>query len=81
MESKRTKLRGLPPAQQPRDVPPKVIKKSLLTIAKHEEKPRLLVMEGRWKINNETRLPIPGHKLVIPKLLGFFQIVEMDKLV
>ena len=33
LRSKCTKQRGLLPAQQPRDVPPKVIKKSLPTVA------------------------------------------------
>ena len=74
-------MRGLPPAQQPRDVSPKVIRKSLPTIARNEEKLGLPVTEGRWKINDETGLPIPGHKLVIPKLLEFFQMVEIDELV
>ena len=81
MGGKRTKLRGLPPAQQPKDIPPKVIKKSLPTIARHEEKPRLPITEGRWKINDEARLSILGYKLIISKLLGFFQTVEMDELV
>ena len=52
MEGKRTKLRGLPLAQQPRDVPPKVVRKSLPTMARHEEKPRLPITEGQWKIND-----------------------------
>ena len=81
MGSERTKMRGLPPTQQPRDISLKVIRKSLPTIARNEEKPRLPVTEGRWKINDETGLPIPGHKLVIPKLLEFFQMVEIDNLV
>ena len=81
MGGKCTKLRGLPSAQQPRDTPPKVIRKSLPTIARHEEKPRLPITEGRWKINDEVRLSIPGYKLVISKLLGLFQMVEMDELV
>ena len=81
MGGKRTKLRGLPPAQQPRDVPQKVIKKCLPTIARHEEKPRLPITEGRWKINDEARLSILGYKLIISKLLGFFQMIEMDKLI
>ena len=81
MGGKHTKLRGFPPAQQPRDVPPKVIRKSLPTISRHEEKPRLPITEGRWKINDEARLSILGYKLVIPKLLGFFQMVKMDELV
>ena len=81
MGSERTKMRGLPPAQQPKDVLPKVIRNSFPTITRNEEKPRLLVTEGRWKINDETGLPIPGHKLVIPKLLEFFQMVEIDELV
>ena len=72
LKSKRTKQRGLPPAQQPRDVPSKVIKKCLPIVARHKKISGLPVMEGRRKISDETRLSIPRDELVIPKLLGFF---------
>ena len=81
MRSKRTKQRGLPPAQQPRDVPPKVIRKSLPTIARYKKISRLLITKGRQKINNETRLSILRYELIIPKLLGLFQTIKVDELV
>ena len=81
MKSKHTKQRGLPSAQQPRDVPPKVIRKSLPTVARHKKISGLLVTEGRRKISDEMRLSIPRDELVIPKLLGFFQTIKVDELV
>ena len=81
MKSKRTKQRGLPLAQQPRDVPPKVIRKCLPTVARHKKIFGLPVTEGQQKISDETRLSIPRDELVIPKLLGFFQTIKVDKLV
>ena len=79
MRSKCTKQRGLPPAQQPRDVPPKVIRKSLPIVARDKEISRLLVTEGRRKISDETRLSIPRYKLIVSKLLELFQTIKMDK--
>ena len=55
LRSKHTKQRGLPPTQQPRDVPPKVIKKSLPTVTRYKKISGLLVTEGRRKISNKTR--------------------------
>ena len=81
MGGKCTKLRGLPPTQQPRDVPPKAVRKGLPTITRHEEISRLSIMEGQWEVDNETRLSIPWHELIIPKLLGLFQVVKVDKLI
>ena len=54
MSSKHTKQRDLPPVQQPRDVPPKVIRKSLPTVARHKEISRFLVTEGQRKISDKT---------------------------
>jgi len=81
MGSKSTKLKGLLLMQQPRDVPPKVIRKGLPTITRHKEIPRLPITEGRWEVDNETRLSILGHELIIPKLLGLFLVVEVDELI
>ena len=81
MKSKRTKQRGLPPAQQPRDVPPKFIRKCLPTVAQHEKIYGLPVTEGQRKISDESRLSIPRDELVIPKLHGFFQMIKVDELV
>ena len=81
LKSKRTKQRGLPLTQQPRDVPPKVIRKCLLTVAQHEKISGLPVIEGRRKISDETRLSVLGDELVIPKLSGFFQTIKVDELV
>ena len=68
---KLTKLRGLPLTQQPRDIPPKVIKKSLPTISRYKEISRLPVTEGRREIDDETRPFILGHKLIVAELFGF----------
>ena len=38
-------------------------------------------MEGQWEVDNETRLSIPWHELIIPKLLGLFQAVKVDELI
>ena len=81
MRSKRTKQRGLPSAQQSRDVPPTVIRKSLPTVARYKKISGLPVTEGRRKISDKTRLSIPRYELVIPKLLGLFQTIKVDELV
>ena len=72
MGGKCTKLKGLPSMQQPMDVPSKVVKQCLPTITRHEEIPRLPITEGRWEVDNEMRLSIPGYELIVPKLLGLF---------
>ena len=38
-------------------------------------------MGGQWKVDNETRLSILGHELIIPKLLRRFQVVKVDELI
>ena len=81
MRSKRTKQRGLPPAQQPKDVHLKVIRKSLQTVARYKKISGLPVTEGRRKISDETRLSIPRYEFIIPKLLGLFQTIKVDELV
>ena len=72
LKSKHTNMRGLPPAQQPRDIPPKVIGQSLPTIARNKEVSGLPITEGRGKINYKTGAPVPGNELIIPKFLRFF---------
>ena len=81
MRSKCTKQRGLPSAQQPRDVPPKVIRKSLPTVAWHKEISGFPVTEGRRKIGDKTWLSIPRYELIISKLLVLFQTIKMDELI
>ena len=72
MQGKCTKLKGLPPMRQPRDIPPKVVKKGLLTVTRHKEVPTLPVTEGRRQIDDESRPSIPRHELIVTKLLGLF---------
>ena len=80
MRSKCTKQRGLPLVQQPRDVPLKVIRKSLPTIARYKKISRLLVTKGRQKIGDKTRLSILRYELIISKLLRLFQTIKVDDL-
>ena len=47
IRSERTKLRNLPPTQQPRDIPPKIVRKGLPTITGHEKVPRFPIREGQ----------------------------------
>ena len=81
MQSKRTKYGGLPPTQQPREIPPEVIKKGLPTVTWHEKVPWLPITEGWRQIGDEPRPSIPRHKLIITKLLGLFKTVKVDELV
>ena len=70
MRGKCTKLKGLPPTQQPRDILPEVVKEGLPIVTWHKEVPRLLVREGQRQIDDEPRPSIPGHELIVTKLLG-----------
>ena len=81
MQSKHTKYGGLPPTQQPREIPPEVIKKDLPTVTWHEKVPWLPITEGWRQIGDEPRPSIPRHKLIITKLLGLFKTVKVDELV
>lgn len=81
VRGKRTKLRGFPLTQQPRNIPPKVVKMGLPTITRHNEISRLLIVEGRREIDDKSRPSIPRHELIIPKLFGFFQMVKVDGLI
>ena len=72
MQSKRTKYKGLPLTQQPRDIPPEVVKEGLPIVTRHKKVPRLPITEGRKQIGDKPRPSIPRHELIITKLLGLF---------
>ena len=72
MQGKRTKSRGFPPTQQPKDIPPEVILEGLPIVTRHKEVPRLPVMEGRRQIDDELKPSIARHELIVTKLLGLF---------
>ena len=72
MQGKCIKLKGLPPMQQPRDIPSEVIRKGLPTVTRHKEVPRLPITEGQRQIDDEPRSSIPRHELIVTKLLGLF---------
>ena len=72
MQGKRTKLRGLPLMQQPRDIPPEVVREGFPTITRHKEVPRLLVIEGQRQIDDELKPSIARHELIVTKLFGLF---------
>ena len=72
MQGKCTKFMGLPPTQQPKDIPPEVIREVLLIVTRHKEVPRLPITEGRRQIYDELRPSIPRHELIVTKLLGLF---------
>ena len=66
---------------QPRDFAPKFIRKSLLSIPRHEKEPRLLITKGQRKINNDPSFPNPKQKFIIPILLQFFQTIKVNEFV
>lgn len=67
--------------QQPRYFVPILIRRCFLTRTRNKEIPRFIVTKRRGKITHHSGLSLPRENFIIPKLLGFLQMVQMNKFV
>ena len=60
---------------------PKLIERIFLTTTGNEEISRFTIMKGRRKVDHNSRLSIPRHKLIIPKLHWLLQKIHIQEFV